>query len=311
MDPLTGQIVPLLAHYLPSSRVAHSQRVADTARRLASQAVLEAEQAPALVEQAYLAGLLHDIAKAMSPDSCRAAGLTSDLWYEDLYAQYPAVWHAFAAPRMIHSLALSHFSAKPRKKVDIERAAPFQSPCSSIEGVRTTATHSPKMGFERAKAFESPSDYMVSCDTIGGLGAIATHSPKMGFERAKPFQILYQAIRYHTTGRVHMSCLDAILYIADYIEPERPFADRAAIVGLFEDKTTLPTLTFKEKCTLAVTIITTGSILSLSKKQKPIHPLTLRCYNARSAILSGVSRQYWRTHCLAYYPGFPPLKFYS
>ena len=34
---------------------------------------------------------------------------------------------------------------------------------------------------------------------------------------------MYQAIFWHTTGKADMSLLDKILYMADYIEPNRDF----------------------------------------------------------------------------------------
>ena len=34
---------------------------------------------------------------------------------------------------------------------------------------------------------------------------------------------IYGAIRYHTTGRAHMTLLEKIIYLADYIEPSRDF----------------------------------------------------------------------------------------
>lgn len=53
------------------------------------------------------------------------------------------------------------------------------------------------------------------------------HAP-LGAEIARrEFNILDEdilnAIRYHTTGRPNMSLIDKIVYIADYIEPERNF----------------------------------------------------------------------------------------
>ena len=34
---------------------------------------------------------------------------------------------------------------------------------------------------------------------------------------------MYEAIFWHTTGRANMTLLDKILYMADYIEPNRDF----------------------------------------------------------------------------------------
>jgi len=36
---------------------------------------------------------------------------------------------------------------------------------------------------------------------------------------------VYDAIRYHTTGRAEMTMLERVLYVADYIEPNRHFAE--------------------------------------------------------------------------------------
>ena len=45
---------------------------------------------------------------------------------------------------------------------------------------------------------------------------------------------VYQAILYHTTGRAGMSLLEKILYLADYIEPSRKFANDPDVVRLRE-----------------------------------------------------------------------------
>ena len=44
------------------------------------------------------------------------------------------------------------------------------------------------------------------------------------------------AIRWHTTGRAGMSALEKIIYLADYIEPERDFSDVGALrLAAYED----------------------------------------------------------------------------
>lgn len=43
---------------------------------------------------------------------------------------------------------------------------------------------------------------------------------------------VYEAILYHTTGRAGMSLMEKILYLADYIEPSREFADDPDVVRL-------------------------------------------------------------------------------
>lgn len=43
---------------------------------------------------------------------------------------------------------------------------------------------------------------------------------------------ILNAIRYHTTGRKHMSKLEKIIYLADYIEPNRKAAEVEKIRGI-------------------------------------------------------------------------------
>ncbi len=228
---MTGQALPLLEQYLPKSRVAHSLRVAETAKSLAENILRQAQteniggEIPQtdLPEKAYWAGLLHDIAKAMSPQKLCDVGIAQQPWYSTTYIRYPAVWHAFAGPRMI-----AHLFGPQEADV-----------CS--------------------------------------------------------------AIRYHTTGTRNMSTLDSILYIADYIEPGRPFTDRAAISDLFDHKKNTMAISYRDKLALAVAIIVTGSIIGLTKQQKAIHPLTLRCYNALSPGMTPDARHYWQSHITRYY----------
>lgn len=42
-------------------------------------------------------------------------------------------------------------------------------------------------------------------------------------------EVVLDAIRYHTTGRPHMTRLDKILYLADYIEPNRELPNLTSI----------------------------------------------------------------------------------
>jgi len=224
MSLLDGQIVPMLETYLPKSRVAHSIRVAETATRMATRwNISESTETHLSPEKAYTTGLLHDIAKAMSPQKLCDLGIAPTRWYERLYKNYPAVWHAFAAPPMIERL-------------------------------------------------------------------LGPQDPE-----------IMNAIRYHTTGAGIMTPLEKIIYIADYSEPGRPFKDRESIAALFEDSETPINTPMTESLTLATSIIVTGSIIGLSRQQKAIHPLTLRCYNALSIDMADTVRQRLHAHVTRYY----------
>lgn len=54
-------------------------------------------------EDAYLAGLLHDVAKKLTPELLEKQGVYVSPESVALYAAYPKVWHAFAAPLVLQA----------------------------------------------------------------------------------------------------------------------------------------------------------------------------------------------------------------
>ena len=79
---------------------------------------------------------------------------------------------------------------------------------------------------------------------------------------------ILQAIRLHTTGAAQMSLLDQVIYVADYIEPNRDFpgveeARKLALTDL----------------AAAVAYETQHTLQFLLKKELPIYPKTLETYN--------------------------------
>lgn len=85
---------------------------------------------------------------------------------------------------------------------------------------------------------------------------------------------IFQAIQRHTVGASQMTLLDKVLYVADYIEPNRDFP------GVEEARRLA-------KCDLdqAVAYETAQTIAYLAKKWIPIHPQTLETYNGYVAYL--------------------------
>ncbi|RXJ00002.1 HD domain-containing protein [Anaerobacillus alkaliphilus] len=75
-------------------------------------------------------------------------------------------------------------------------------------------------------------------------------------------------IRYHTTGRPYMSLLEKIIYIADYIEPNRTFKGVEEVRVLAE-----------EDLDLALVTSIANTVHFLLKKQQPVFPDTLATYN--------------------------------
>jgi len=76
------------------------------------------------------------------------------------------------------------------------------------------------------------------------------------------------AIRYHTTGRVNMSKLEKIIYVADMIEPNRQFngVDRLRKIA-------------DESLDEAMKACVKHTISFLVASEQRIYPLSIECYN--------------------------------
>ncbi len=79
---------------------------------------------------------------------------------------------------------------------------------------------------------------------------------------------IYNAILYHTTGHPNMTLLEKIIYIADYLEPNRDEAPNLALVRkqVFLDLDT------------ALRTILKDSIAYLEESDKPVDPMTMETY---------------------------------
>jgi predicted HD superfamily hydrolase involved in NAD metabolism len=79
---------------------------------------------------------------------------------------------------------------------------------------------------------------------------------------------ILDAIKYHTTGRIGMTLLEKIVYLADYIEPGRSFP------GVDEVREMA-----KENLDLAMIGAVRNSIVFLINKKQAIYPDTFHTYN--------------------------------
>lgn len=92
----------------------------------------------------------------------------------------------------------------------------------------------------------------------------------MRFEHGVKDEDIYYAIANHTSGRPQMLLVEKIIYVADYIEPERDQPGVGEIRKLvFEDK----------NLDLAIYEITKMTLKHLLKKNRPIYNRTIECYN--------------------------------
>ena len=116
-------------------------------------------------------------------------------------------------------------------------------------------------------------DFRMFCGPDGRYG-IETRAGVVGvYKIAEDFGLedeeILQAIQRHTVGAREMSLLDKVLYVADYIEPNRDFP------GVDEARRIT-----KESLDKAVAFETAQTISYLAKKGIPIYPQTLETYNA-------------------------------
>lgn len=82
-------------------------------------------------------------------------------------------------------------------------------------------------------------------------------------------QEVLDAIRYHTSGRIGMTLLDKIIYLADYIEPGRHFP------GVEEVRQMA-----REDLDKALIQSMKNTIQFLMKKNQPVFPDTFNAYNS-------------------------------
>ena len=82
---------------------------------------------------------------------------------------------------------------------------------------------------------------------------------------------VYQAILYHTTGRAGMTLLEKILYLADYIEPSREFANDPDVVRLRE--------TVYEDLDRGLLLGLTMTVTEMEGMGNPVHHDTLDARN--------------------------------
>lgn len=119
--------------------------------------------------------------------------------------------------RYIHSIGVMNTSMELAKiyKADEEKA--------KIAGL----FHDCAKFREKRNLLKMATEFDIILDNVMERNVELIHGP-LGAEVAKRIYNIYDeeilsAIRYHTTGKEDMSILDKIVFIADYIEPNRKF----------------------------------------------------------------------------------------
>jgi nicotinate-nucleotide adenylyltransferase len=79
---------------------------------------------------------------------------------------------------------------------------------------------------------------------------------------------IYNAVRYHTTGRAGMSLLEKVIYVADYISADRTYNGVSHMRSLAQKS-------LEDAMLFALEF----SITQLAAQNRVIHPDSLACYN--------------------------------
>lgn len=141
----------------------------------------------------------------------------------DLFELQKAVWERLPEKRYLHTLGVSHTSANLALRYGLDMTDAF------LAGLfhDIAKPYNDKKMLEKCKkhglpisAVEERNPYLLH----GKLGAWMTENK---FHIDNP-EIL-SAITYHTTGRADMTEMEKIVFLADYMEPNRP-----EVPGLFE-----------------------------------------------------------------------------
>lgn len=105
-----------------------------------------------------------------------------------------------------------------------------------------------------------------------GWGSELLHGPIGAYIAESEFGItdedMLNAIRFHTTGRVGMSQLEKIIFVADMIEPNRKFDG----VERLRKKA-------KKNLDKAMSACVRHTLAFLIDTKQPIYPLSIECYN--------------------------------
>lgn len=79
---------------------------------------------------------------------------------------------------------------------------------------------------------------------------------------------ILDAVRYHTTGRANMTVLDKVLFIADFISPDRDYDG-------VENMRNAAEISLEQAIVEGMTF----SMIDLARRYKAIHPDTVAAYN--------------------------------
>lgn len=165
--------------------------------------------------------------------------------------------------RYQHSLGVAEMAVKLAKRYDADREKAFLA--GLVHDCAKEIPLEEAVSMLQEKYHVTPDAMSLQSPRLlhGILGACIAQS-RLGIYDPE----ILDAIRYHTTGKAKMNLLSRIIYIADYIEPNRAYRD----VEYLRD------LTF-ENLEEAMLFAVDFTVRDLVEKGKTIHPDTIHLRN--------------------------------
>ena len=111
-----------------------------------------------------------------------------------------------------------------------------------------------------AESYEADQELLSNGNLLHGLAGMIRAKQEFSISDAD----VLEAIRVHTTGKVHMSKLDKVIFLADYIEPNRDFPGVDELRKVAE-----------QNLDKAVLLGFDNTIIHLIEQKQSIYPLTI------------------------------------
>lgn len=170
--------------------------------------------------------------------------------------------HSLDSKRFAHTMGVAYTAACIAMRYD------YDMDCAYLAGL----LHDCAKCLSHKQRLEYCDKYDIPVTEVEAANPALLHA-KVGADMCKrKYQIeneeIITAILYHTTGHPNMSMLDKIIYIADYIEPNRCEAPNLD---------TVRKLTFND-IDMALRTILSDSIFYLESSSKAVDPMTMQTY---------------------------------
>lgn len=137
------------------------------------------------------------------------------MWSEDKIKKY--LKENLNEKRFIHSIFVSETAEKLAERYGADREKARLS--GLVHDCAKNMKNSELLNMIKLKGMEIDTVSLNNPQLLHGIAGAIIAREVMGIED----EDIYNAVAYHTTGRINMSLLEKIIYISDYVEESRKF----------------------------------------------------------------------------------------